>query len=237
MLLAARRRLDERHEAETHELADSLHDAVLQPLLAVHYQLALALQCAGAGHQSGEQAGDATALVQAAHASVLEMAGRVRELLGGLRPGGLEEWGLRAALEAYIAQLRRAAPTPMPRIELLAPEAVEIALPLARCLFLVAQEMLDNALRHAQAHHISVQLWADREAVMLRTRDDGCGFVLPPDLGEFMRSDRFGLLIAVERAAAARGKLTIRSRIEGGTDVSVRLPTGQHGRASDRAVE
>ena len=54
----------------------------------------------------------------------------------------------------------------------------------------IAQEAIQNALRHARARRVSVRLAADDGAVVLEVADDGVGF--DPDDPE-VRSKRLGL--------------------------------------------
>jgi signal transduction histidine kinase len=101
----------------------------------------------------------------------------------------------------------------------------------------VAQEALHNALRHSGATTICVSLSATRRRVILEVTDHGRGFAaeapppthLPGPLhAPFTAPDRFtgglGLASMRERAAAAGGTLTVRSRPGEGTLVRLDLP-------------
>jgi len=81
----------------------------------------------------------------------------------------------------------------------------------------VAQEALHNALRHAGASGITVTLAKTPRQVVLEVTDDGHGF--DPDAP----SGGLGLASMRERAAAAGGKLAIRSTRKG-TTVRMTVP-------------
>ncbi len=100
-------------------------------------------------------------------------------------------------------------------------EGVPCALPAstAHCLLRVGQEAITNALAHAQANEIAVELSFDPGKVRLCVRDDGHGF--DPDL---LKAGRFGITGMRERAEKAGGRLGLLSRLEKGTEVELILP-------------
>ena len=94
----------------------------------------------------------------------------------------------------------------------------------AHCLLRVGQEAVANALAHAQAEEIAVELAFDTQEVCLRVRDNGRGFdpeLLSPDVSE---AQRFGITGMRERAEQASGRLVILSRLREGTEVELTLP-------------
>jgi ligand-binding sensor domain-containing protein len=87
----------------------------------------------------------------------------------------------------------------------------------------IAHEAVTNALRHAGARRLTIDLQFDRDALELRVRDDGRGF--DPDV--YLRGPRgehFGLLGICERAQSMGGELHVRSRPGEGTEITCRLP-------------
>jgi len=81
------------------------------------------------------------------------------------------------------------------------------------------RESLSNVVRHAAAHHVDVEVAADRE-VSLTVRDDGVG------ISTAHATDAGGLGMANMTARAQRlgGRLTVERRIEGGTELEWRIP-------------
>jgi signal transduction histidine kinase len=86
-------------------------------------------------------------------------------------------------------------------------------------LYRIAQEALNNVVRHAMASEVIVELWCDDEDIKFSVRDDGQGF----DQRE-IRAGHFGISIMQERAESVGAKTDIASRIGEGTEVIVSWP-------------
>jgi len=80
----------------------------------------------------------------------------------------------------------------------------------------IAQESLNNAIRHAEANTVCVDLACDPDGVALRITDDGRGFDV-----EKHPAGHHGLDIMSERAQEIGAVLEVHSTIDGGTEVSV----------------
>jgi signal transduction histidine kinase len=88
----------------------------------------------------------------------------------------------------------------------------------------IAQESVNNAVRHGRATHVRIALDFERNQVRLTVSDDGCGFVPSeadpaPETGEHL-----GLLTMRERAARVRGQLSIHSTPGHGTTIETSVP-------------
>jgi signal transduction histidine kinase len=90
----------------------------------------------------------------------------------------------------------------------------------------IGQEVVANALRHAQAGKIEVLVCYRESEVMLEVKDDGRGFDTKQALD--ISSGHFGLLGLRERANKLGGKLRIDSRPWAGTAVSLTVPLNIH---------
>ncbi len=213
-------------ERERRRLARELHDGAVQQLMGISYQLVGnrrgAAERKRAEAQSVEQSSPGP---EAIRREVLNVATRLRRLVGELRPAGLEELGLTAALEGYMARLEREAGPGLPKIQLdLDASGTSLPEPVAICLFRAAQEAVRNGLKHAQASRITVSLRLLTGEAVLSVRDDGCGFRVPSRLSVLTQADHFGLVGMAERATWAGGRLTIHSQPGEGTEVTVRIP-------------
>src|SRR5262245_53235353 len=126
-----------------------------------------------------------------------EIISQLRDVIRELRPPGLEEFGLAAALEGFVARLRRERGDIAAVI--LDLEGNDVALPLTVSLplFHAARESLRNALTHALARQIAINLRIQAEQAMLRVHDDGVGFDVPPSLGTLAHDGHFGLVCMV----------------------------------------
>lgn len=205
-------------EMERLRLALDLHDGVVQTLLGLRYQLA-----AGAERRaSGGPESDLLSTVLSVERGLAGVVGELRELIGELRQPRIGPWELRQALECCLANL----PTePASTVRLAVSERV-CYLPRSTtlCLAQAAQELLRNAVVHAEAKQVTIRIRVQPNWVVLRVRDDGRGFEVPERLETLARRGHFGLCGVADRVTWAHGRLRIRSRPGRGTEVVVCLP-------------
>jgi signal transduction histidine kinase len=201
--------------SERNRLARELHDSVTQSL----YSLTL---LAAAGErmiqaQNLEQiAGNQARLGQIAQQALQEM----RLLVYELRPLALENEGLIGALEQRLESVeRRAGISARVKVE----GEIDLAPELEEELYGIAQEALNNALKHAKASEVVLSMRYDEDAVVLAVADNGQGF----NPAEVRDQGGLGLISMKERADKIGGRLTIRSVPGEGTivTVTVRTPT------------
>ena len=140
----------------------------------------------------------------------------MRLLIFELRPPALEKIGLVEALRARLKAVEgRGGMVADLRVE-----GIE-NLPLAvqQELYQIAQEALNNVLRHAHAQHVTVSLAFGADFTRLEVTDDGVGF----DLAVAQEGGGQGLRSLRERAQRLGAKLFIESMPGGGTTVRVML--------------
>lgn len=213
-------------EQERRRIACEIHDNAVQQLLGISYQIASIEKKANHTELTGlfqnEKIG---AELGRLRQEILQTTSQLRDLIGELRPAGLEEFGLASTLEGYIHKLQYQAGASAPRIDVeLNQNGIILPEMTALCLFRVAQEALRNALKHAQAQHIQLHLSCRGNEIMLKVLDDGCGFPLPSRLSEFTQTNHYGLVGISERVAWVNGHLDIRSHPGQGTEILVRIP-------------
>ena len=197
---------------ERNRLARELHDSVTQQLFAV----TLAAQSASELLARGEDgAGTELERVQALARGAMD---ELRSVVFELRPVALEAEGLASALRKHVEVLRRVSGTP---IELRIAAAPALRAPASAQVFRIAQEALQNALRHADATRIEVVLEDGGGTLALVVADDGRGFdPAAPDV----RGRRLGLTSMQERAADLGGRLVVDTRPGAGTTVRLEVP-------------
>jgi PAS domain S-box-containing protein len=196
---------------ERQRLARDLHDSVTQLV----YSLVL---FAGAGREAAK-AGDVPKLTHQLNrmdATAQQALKEMRLLLYELRPSALQSAGLVKALQQRLDMVERRANV---TAELTCTGAAEIPAALQPNLYQIAQEALNNALKHARAGRVTIQIEA-AEAVTLAVTDNGLGF----DLAEVADGGGLGLGIMRERADALGGSLQITSAPAQGTRVTVVVP-------------
>jgi PAS domain S-box-containing protein len=204
---------------ERGRMAREIHDTLAQALAGIILHLEAADQAID--HRPDavrERLAEARAL---ARASLTE----ARRSVWAFRPQALEGNDLCGALH----QLARQSAGRGARVEFVTTGTpAALAADTEDNLLRVAQEALANALRHARAGAIAVELDYTPDGVRLRVRDDGGGFALPDARG-------FGLVSMRERAQRVGGELTIASRVGAGTEVALVVPAGRGGaRGTDR---
>jgi PAS domain S-box-containing protein len=214
-LQALSRRLVELQEEERRSIARELHDRVGQNLSA----LALNLMMIQNQPVQGSMPDRAARLTDSIH--LVEETNRlVRDLLTELRPAVLDDYGLKAALQAYIDEF-----APRYNIEV-AFEAVNEPFPrlhpgLEITLLRIAQEALTNVGQHAQAGQASLSLRLQNDIVYLAVSDNGIGMQASQDQSHRVSH---GLKIMRERAEAFGGTVMIETAPEAGTRVEAVIP-------------
>jgi signal transduction histidine kinase len=88
-----------------------------------------------------------------------------------------------------------------------------------QALYRIAQEALNNALKHAHARHITISLRQQKSRVILAVTDDGTGF----DPAVARDRGRLGLRGIEERVAQLDGHLIIQSTPGAGTQVQIEV--------------
>jgi two-component system sensor histidine kinase UhpB len=196
-------------EEERARLARELHDETVQSLIALGHKAQMAQRLLA---RDPEGVKDRINDLRQMIAQAIE---EVRRFSRALHPHYLEELGLIAALETLTrdAKAEFVVTGTLPR---LSPDC-ELAV------YRIAQEAVNNALRHAHAACIRVELAAEQTRVSLRVSDDGIGFHVPTNFTDLTRTGHFGLIGMRERAALANGSLAVKSTIKNGTVITFEL--------------
>lgn len=199
-------------EDERRRIAGEIHDAVSPLITGALYQ-ARALRLGDA-----EDTGRARSRRDDTLDSVSDLLARAMEELHGvvfaLRPPDLDDIGVVAAIERYIAQVQRSGLNA--RLEADAdPPALTPEVRLA--IYRIVQEALHNALRHAAADEAVVRLETAGDTLRVTIRDNGAGF--NPEIAT--RPTALGLLSMRERAAAIGATFAVESRPGDGTTVMI----------------
>jgi signal transduction histidine kinase len=204
------RRLITANEDERRLLARELHDDLSQRLARVAIDAGFA--------RSRRETEEADEALMKLHAELVSISKDVHDMSYRLHPSLVDDLGIVAALQSEIERIQR-------QVEVrITGQIIDVPRPLspemALCVFRIAQEALQNAVKHAQASEIEIALEPSGQGLLLTVRDDGVGF----DLAEV--TDRFslGLSSMRERAALVGGDLTINSRPGSGTTVTLTVP-------------
>jgi signal transduction histidine kinase len=227
-------RLYERAQAlavleERQRLSRDLHDSVTQLL----FSITLIAQSVGPAWRRDSAEGERQVgrLLDLARSALAEMRALVdklrpaepeREETAGVGMSRVRDLGLAAALARYGAEISGDALRVRVDAGGYAPQPLERE----EVLYRIAQEALNNIVKHSGSSEAAVLLGAEEGQVVLRVTDAGCGFHADRVLAAAgtRGSGGFGLVGMRERVEALRGVLHIRSRPGSGTSVDVRLP-------------
>ena len=199
------RRLDEERRLIAHEL----HDEFGQSVTAIR---SLAQAIVGQSSQPPMQ--EAARLIS-------EEAARLYDAMHGLiprlAPAALETVSFSEALEGLVRDLQKRHPSVM--LTLRHELAIHPGPGVSLAAYRVVQEGLINALRHANASHVDVEVRAERGRLTVTVTDDGVG--LPED---WSQPGHYGLRGLGERVDHLGGKLTLRKHGGGGTLLAAEIP-------------
>jgi signal transduction histidine kinase len=208
-------------ESERRSLARELHDRVGQNLAALKLGLQLLESKLRLADPSAEPLSRALRRLTDAYQIIDAVVGQVRDVMAELRPPLLDEYGLLAALRAYVQRMAERIETPIevhgntaaPR----PPAAAESAL------FAAALEAITNSLKHALADRIDIDLDYHDACWTLSVTDDGVGFEPNHSAREDGESN-WGILTMRERIEGVGGRLRVEAGSRRGTRVVFELP-------------
>jgi signal transduction histidine kinase len=197
-------------EAERSRIARELHDDIGQQLA----MLAINLEHVRASASNVGQA--FRDVIEQALERARSVSKTLHDLSHRLHPNLLGHMGLAGALQRMIDEV------PHDSLEIVFEHSgVPVSLPqdVILCVFRIAQEALQNVVRHSAAHHVSIHLDGSETELVLRVDDDGVGFA-----SEAATKGGLGLLSMAERLDALDGLLNISSRPGMGTSLTVVVP-------------
>ncbi len=204
-LQESRQRVVDAHDSERRRLERDIHDGAQQHLVALVVNLRLA-------QTLSERAPDRAAAVLAEQEQAVDNAiTTLVELSRGIYPMVLAEQGVAAALTALVST--SAVPVSVRDRGLgRLPEDLEAAV------YFCAAEAVQNAVKHADAARIEVELDRVDQRLTLLVRDDGHGF----DGAAVLAAGGLGTIR--DRVDSMGGDLAVRTNATGGTDVVVSVP-------------
>jgi signal transduction histidine kinase len=199
-------------EDERRRIAGDIHDAVSPLITGALYQ-ARALRL-GTPDDLGRSAARRDSALDSISELLSKAMDEVHGVIFALRPPDLDDIGVLAAIERYIAQVQRSGLN----VHLEAEEDPPALTPEVRlAIYRIVQEALHNALRHASADEAVVRFETTDETLRVTISDNGAGF----NPQHAARPKALGLLSMRERAAAIGATLAVMSRPGDGTTVTI----------------
>ncbi|HSG45484.1 MAG TPA: histidine kinase [Anaerolineales bacterium] len=200
-------------EEERHRLARELHDDTIQAVIALKQRVQLIKKAVKdkKTHQSLDE-------LETLSEQTIE---NLRRLTRALRPIYLEDLGLVTALEMLARETsdNNSLSVNFQKNGQERRLAGEVELVLYR----IAQEALNNVIRHADASNATLYISYKDKEVQLDVIDDGVGFQIPNSPTDFAPSGHFGLMGIHERAELIGARLKIESALGEGARLKVRL--------------
>jgi len=198
---------------ERQRLARDLHDAVSQQLFA------LTMMSEAAVKQLESNPALAKEQMTEVASVALQAQTEMRALLLHLRPVHLSGAPLPKGIQQLVKELQSRSPIDFQvnvEEELILPETIE------EHVFRIIQEALSNILRHVDAKVVHIEIMKRRNELFVHIRDNGVGFDVSKK-GEKQTS--YGLKTMRERSAELGGTFAIRSKVDEGTSIDIRIPS------------
>ena len=205
--------------AERARLSREIHDTLLQSLVGV------ALQFDGIANALGPSSVSAREQLTRVRRQVEAYIREARQSIWDLRSPILETHDLEAALRSFARHLVGDKPVRFTSVvtgdDGVRPPKVD------NQVLRIGQEAISNAVRHARARRIHLEITFGPESVTLRVEDDGCGFESDRSAAD---DSHYGLTTMRERAEELGGTLTITSAAGRGTSIEAVIPLAGHER-------
>lgn len=201
-------------ERERRRLASNLHDSTIQLLAISKMKLGVLEGSAPSATLAGELGG--------IHEFVGQALAQARSLTFELSPPELHTLGLEAALAHLTRRMEKLHSIRFEYTGMDRPPELDEDLKVL--LFRAVQELLLNAVKHAQAQNVRVSLSSEDHQLLLKVQDDGVGFDIPQEGHHLMDSHGFGLFSIRERLRYVGGRLEIHSSRDQGTRVALVVP-------------
>ncbi len=203
------RRLITMQEDERKRVASELHDSLGHDLIIINNLISQQIQQLSSSRKLRKQ-------LQELSQVILQSLNQVREIAYNLHPHHLERLGLNKAIESMMKNVSNLAKTELSwhldELEGLFSKEVEINI------FRIVQELISNAIRHAEAPSVKLNIERKAKRIIITIEDTGKG--LPPDYSQ----KGFGWANLVERIKIIQGKIKVYSKPQQGTKIQIKVP-------------
>ncbi len=190
-------------EEERTRIAKDLHDEVGGALAALKFQIQNHFQ----DHSEAENTVE----------MVDHLAAEVRHLSHNMMPDAIQKFGFRKALIGYISKLNLQSKTIF-KYQLDALEGLQLTEPKIVALYRVIQELLTNALKHAQAQTVYIQAYESDHNLSISIEDDGLG------MDNQIKQSGIGIKNIKSRVDYLNGSVEFSSAKNKGTSIQISIP-------------
>ena len=207
--------LIEGQELERKRFARELHDGIGQMLTGLKLHAEKLRQVQFADEKQRLRFDQLVKLIQ-------DTIQTTRQISYNLMPSVLEDFGLNAALNLLCEQTSESSGL---NVQFEGnQERMILSQPMEIGLYRIAQEAVNNAIKHANSDNIKIKLKQNKNHVILEIEDDGKGFLignLKNKQGPFLTQN--GIENIRTRTALLNGELNIESELDGGTRLLIKM--------------
>ncbi|MGB0930319.1 MAG: histidine kinase [Chitinophagales bacterium] len=197
---------------ERNRLAREIHDTIAQGLTA----LSLKLETIDAFLEMDAQHPKIPQLVRQSLQLTKSNLEEARRSVLDLRATPLQDSTLLEALENLLAETSKNHSLKVNFQPLGTYQKLSLRIEMTQ--YRIAQEAVQNVVKHAAAKHLTLQLKYQSDSVVLQVEDDGIGFEV-----DSISSQGFGLLGISERVKLLKGKMELKSELGVGTSLSIEV--------------
>jgi PAS domain S-box-containing protein len=202
----------EAQEKERSRIARDLHDDICQRLALLSMEIDQAKRVSADSPETTKEK------LQEIRKHCSEITGDVQSLSHQLHSSKLESLGIEAAIRGFCREVSRQHEVNVDFTCRNVPKHLPKAISL--CLFRVAQEALQNAVKYSGVSEFTVELLTLEDEIHLAVADEGAGF----DVEEAKRNQGLGLMSMQERVQLVNGMLSVESNPGKGTQVLAVVP-------------
>ena len=233
-VLSERDRVIEAEEQARKALARDLHDGATQLVSAMLMRLDF---CKMLVDKDPQRLGNE---LEATQELARQAIHQIRTLLFELRPLTLEAQGLVPALEVFVERRQKDIIEGNTTI-LLQTKSINGSGEISRqddkvegTIFAIVQEAVNNAIKHARANAIIVEVEETFTSIYTVISDDGDGFDIDEVINDYNERGSLGMINIQERADLIGGELKMKSALNKGTKISIRVPKAKEERLKKR---
>ncbi|MGZ5253218.1 MAG: GAF domain-containing sensor histidine kinase [Flavitalea sp.] len=194
----------QKHEDEKRDISTQLHEDIAQNLAATNFYLELA--------KDSKSSHD---LIDESKKTISTAVKQLRKLSTTIAPTTLANLSTKYLIEDQLSSFRKKHGLEI-EYNFGGEEFVETSISI--CIYRTIEEQLDNIVRHADASSVTVELEVAERMVFLSIKDNGKGFRYE----NFSRGS--GLNAVLARVENLKGQAQIRSELEEGSELMVRIP-------------
>jgi signal transduction histidine kinase len=199
----------EGEEKERQRLSRELHDGIGQYLIAIKMKLESLL------YLDGQDIRNQISLIRTDFDKIVD---EIRRISNNLMPTVLEAFGIVFAIRNLCVETSEQTGL---KISLdFKGDFESLNQTLKTYIFRIAQEALNNIVKHARAHTVELNLARQKDEVFFTIRDDGKGF----NLQEAQAGTGHGMNNMRERVILLDGSIDIVSHVNEGTQIRIQLP-------------